>query len=299
MSSEYAKGRARTTSCSSSSSPFCAKAKKSCSHGSPWQAPWVGAMVAAEPRSPRGVGVAYDQVAKSRRDWYLCVTASSMRWKDSVLNAFRRSSYTVQQPSSAGMPAARAWPTRCAPPGTPMPSPPCRWQGHTALRYQTSPIALGWMPPPGLDMGRRVHCGRVGKWGSFFWSMVDMSSSTAISVSWLALTAAFTCLYVKQLGPAADPRGTLSSTLAQTPEVIWTGHSSVAGNCDVPSCGCKTLRRSSPSSVTVASRNSSKTQATQKMLPSCSWQRMCRLCWWCSGPLRKPPLGRPSSTPSA
>jgi hypothetical protein len=119
---------------SSFSGPCRAKAKKSGPHGSPWRTPRVDAMVAAEPRSRRGVGVAYDQVAKGRRDGHLCAMASSIRWRDNVLKAFRRSSCTVTQSGSAAMPAARAWPTICAPPGTPTAS--CREArlGPTALQ---------------------------------------------------------------------------------------------------------------------------------------------------------------------
>jgi hypothetical protein len=228
-------------------------------------------------------------VAKGRRDGHLCATVSSLHWRDSVLKVFQRSSCTVTQSGSAAMPAARAWPTICAQPGTPTAS--CRgerlWptslqvaRAHSpARRYQTSPIAIGRMPPHGLDMGRGVDWRRAGTWESFPWTIAGMSSSTAISASWLDCTAALTCSYVQPLGPAVDQRGTLSSTFAKIPEVIWAGHSSAAGGCEASSCGCQAVRTSSTSSVMVASGVSCRTRAAREMLPSCSWRWMRRLCW--------------------
>jgi hypothetical protein len=126
--------------------------------------------------------------------------------------------------------------------------------------------------------------------GSFPWTnaCVNMRLSPAISASRLALIGALTHSYVQPLGPAADLWGTLSSILTKNPEDIWAWHSFVAGCCGASSCGCK----SSTSSVIVASGNSCRAPTATEMLPSCSWQWMCRLCWWCMRLLRKPAPGR-------
>jgi hypothetical protein len=197
-------------------------------------------MVAAGPSSQRGVGVAYNQVAKGSRDRHSCAKGCNICWQDNVLKAFRRSSCKVKQLCLAVMPAVKAWHMGRAPPGTTTPS--CRgarlWpkslqgaKAHSPSRlYQTSPIAMGQVPPPGLEMERRVDCTRAGTWSTL---EADMSLSTVISATWLAKNTAVTCSYVELLSPAARLQGTLSKTLAKTPAMIWAGQSSAAGGCGV------------------------------------------------------------------
>jgi hypothetical protein len=147
MSSAYAKGQARLSSRSSSSE----KRVDCTSHpgAGPGRAR-VDAMVAAEPRSRRGVGVAYNQVAKGRGDGHLCATASSIRCRDSVLKAFRAvplRSPAQQQCLLPGL-GPRSVPClerqRQATGERGFGLRPCRWRGHTARPGGTRPHLLQW-----------------------------------------------------------------------------------------------------------------------------------------------------------
>ena len=106
----------------------------------------------------------YAQRMKGMREGALAATASTRAWRENVLSALVQSSERTILPGSAWRAACSAWQTRWAPPGMPTPS----WRGARAGprpgwvlkaqmapgRAQTSPIAMGLMPPAAFCRAR-------------------------------------------------------------------------------------------------------------------------------------------------